>query len=112
MENLYTILEVIASIALPVSIYLLFVQIFTPNNIASVKFAKNTASNHARIDGVNQSGKITHQKYSCGASTIISSALNNYNEDSRFIVKGKDSKEKITFSLVPQTRLHGAGWYA
>lgn len=112
MENIYSILEVIASIALPIFLYLLLVQIFATKNVESIKFAKNTVSNHARTDGVNQSGKITHQKYSCGASLIISSALNDYNNNSSFVVKGKKSMEKITFSLVPQTRLHGAGWYA
>lgn len=112
MEFFYSVLEVIASIALPISLYIIFKQLFSTRNKESIRFAKNTIYNHARTDGVNASGKITHQKYSCGASTIISSSLNDANSSENFIVTGKASTEKITFSLIPQTRLHGAGWYA
>ncbi|WP_066358205.1 hypothetical protein [Aliarcobacter cryaerophilus] len=86
--------------------------LFLKADAESVRFANNTVSNHARTTGITSSGKITHHKHSCGGASFPSEEIK---EDS--IVKNtslviKVKKPKASFTFVPQTRLHGGGWFA
>lgn len=86
-------------------------------NSESTKFAHNTLHNHARVSGITQSGKITHHKYSCGGDGIMTNALGDDPESikNRLIIvskKNKNPEDSIIFSFVPQTRLHGGGWFS
>lgn len=78
----------------------------------SVRFANNTVSNHARISGITSSGKITHHKHTCGGATYESSEIDSstLNKETTFIFEPKVYDKSYIF--IPQTRLHGGGWFA
>ena len=113
-----TIFSVISGISLTFAVALLFV--FFKNlinsrhhiNEESVRFASNTVDNHARISGINSSGKITHHKHTCGGATFNSSEIdtNTLNKKTTFVFELKSYDKSYIF--VPQTRLHGGGWFA
>lgn len=78
----------------------------------STKFALNTIYNHANTDGITLSGKMSHHKHSCGAANIASSVLEKGNSEEKPVIVGnQDTDNSFGFTYVPQTRLHGAGWY-
>ena len=78
----------------------------------SMRFANNTISNHARTTGITLSGKITHHKHSCGGASFPVSEVNQdtISHDTSLRIKVKNPKASYVF--LPQTKLHGGGWFA
>lgn len=115
METIFGIISGISlSFAVALS-FVLFKNIFNSRHhvdAESVRFANNTVDNHARISGITSSGKITHHKHTCGGATFNSSDIDSGTLDKRttFVFEPKDYDKSYIF--VPQTRLHGGGWFA
>lgn len=78
----------------------------------SMRFANNTVSNHARTTGISLSGKITHHKHSCGGASFPASEIDEstISKDTSLTIKVKNPQASYVF--VPQTKLHGGGWFA
>lgn len=116
MENLFT--DISSGIMLAIGVFVVLTNLFIlisklnqPKFLESSKFAENSVNNHARTSGISLEGKLTHHKHSCGATSFISSVLkkkNNSNDD--LVIDLGHSDE--SYSYVPQTRLHGGGWFA
>lgn len=115
MESIFSI---ISGISLAFAVALSFVLIKNLINsrhhvdAESVRFANNTVDNHARISGITSSGKITHHKHTCGGATFHSYDIDNstLNKETTFVFEPKSYDKSYIF--VPQTRLHGGGWFA
>ncbi|MEA3316037.1 MAG: hypothetical protein U9Q30_09295 [Campylobacterota bacterium] len=80
------------------------------NLIESNKFAYNTNHNHARSSGISKDGKITHHKFSCGGASLMTNVIKDKSVKNSLVIKMNRSEDKYTF--IPQTRLHGSGWFA
>lgn len=78
----------------------------------SIRFANNTTSNHARISGITSSGKITHHKHSCGGASFKEKEINKNSLDDNTTFIFEPIKHTSSYVYVPQTRLHGGGWFA
>ncbi len=115
METIFSIISGISLAFAAALTFILFRNLINSKNhidAESVRFANNTVDNHARISGITSSGKITHHKHTCGGATFNSSDINRktLNAETTFVFEPKNYDKSYIF--VPQTRLHGGGWFA
>ncbi|RXI37917.1 hypothetical protein CRU99_11555 [Malaciobacter mytili] len=116
MEDIIITIQAIMAMVICISIYKIFrdvmiIKKLNKNSMESNKFAYNTVHNHARTVGLSKTGKITHHKFSCGGASVISDVLKTKNEKS-LSIKLKKKKNSTNYTFIPQTRLHGGGWFA
>ena len=89
METIFSIISGISLAFAAALTFILFRNLINSKNhidAESVRFANNTVDNHARISGINSSGKITHHKHTCGGATFNSSEIdtNTLNKKTTF----------------------------